>query len=141
MRLDEALDFADDDPHHVAFRAAEDHVAGDFAADGRDFPFRAFRKRQDFLRARLEQHAFLREAEGVVLPVEKFLAEPLLQLRHLARERRLREVQAPRGAGNVAFFGDGEEVAERAKFHGGVLSRGACYHAAAFSSTIFFRLT
>ena len=46
-------------------------------------------------------------------------AEFVLQPLHLPRQRRLRDAQMRRGAGDAAEFGDTDEIAEAAQFHPG----------------------
>jgi hypothetical protein len=48
---------------------------------------------------------------------EERVAEDLFELADLLREWGLREVKAIRGAAEVEFFGDGDEVAEMAEFY------------------------
>jgi hypothetical protein len=56
---------------------------------------------------------------------EQFDAEFPLQLAHLAAERRLGDVQALRGSGEVPLLGHGEEVTQAAQlWHASILGGG-----------------
>jgi hypothetical protein len=64
--------------------------------------------------------AGLGHAHLLAAAVEQGRTQLVLQLLDLVRQRRLRDVQALRRAGEVQRLGDGVEVAEVAQFHGGV---------------------
>ena len=63
--------------------------------------------------------ARLGEADGVGAVLEESDAEFVLQVADLPAERRLRYMQARRGAGDVLIFRDGHEVAQVTQFHEG----------------------
>lgn len=56
-------------------------------------------------------------------PGEKGGPELLLERADLATERRLRDVEALRGASDVPFLGDGDEVADLREAHGRSMRR------------------
>jgi hypothetical protein len=60
-------------------------------------------------------------------PDEKCGPELVLQRADLSAERRLRDVEALRGAANVPFLGDGHEVTDLREAHGrSMVRRGRC---------------
>ncbi|MNT71466.1 hypothetical protein D3C72_2099530 [compost metagenome] len=56
--------------------------------------------------------------------LEQRRAELLLELADRNRQRRLRHVQALRGAMEIARLGQGHELLQLAEVHGGLISRG-----------------
>ena len=64
----------------------------------------------------------VRQLDAAIRPMEEADAEILLEPANLLTERRLRDVQALRGAPEVQLFRDGDEVTEVAKLHGRTIS-------------------
>lgn len=73
--------------------------------------------RQDRPRVAEEALAGGEQADAPRGPLEQRRAELVLEAADLAAERRLRDVQATRGAADVLLLGDGDEVAQLGEAH------------------------
>lgn len=75
------------------------------------------------------QEALARREQGhpARRPGEKCRPELVLQRADLSAERRLRDVEALRGAANVPFLGDGHEVTDLREAHGRSMVRAGRY--------------
>jgi hypothetical protein len=89
---------------------AELAVSG--AADGVD---RALGLREDRARLAQQHRADLGQLDAAGTALEQRNPELRLERADLLRERLLRDVQSPRGAGEVALLRDGDEVAQLAQ--------------------------
>jgi hypothetical protein len=61
------------------------------------------------------------QAHSLRGPLEQRDAELTLEVADLPAERRLRDVQPPRGATDVLLLGDGDEVVDLREAHPGIL--------------------
>ena len=91
--------------------------AGDAGADLRDLTHRPVDHAEDVLDARVEHAPRIRQADAPATALEELHAERSLQPLHLARERRLRNVEALCRMTDVALFHDGIECPHILDFH------------------------
>jgi hypothetical protein len=73
--------------------------------------------------------ALFREDHGIVGTIEQPHAELVLEISHLARERRLSEPESLSGFGKAQHFRDGDEITEVTEFHKthcGLVARLSC---------------
>ena len=97
---------------------AEDDAAAGMGVLGADFVAGALDVAQDAGGAFQQLLAGLGQPDAAIGAGEQRHAELLLEPLHMPGQRRLREVQMRRGAGDAAEFGDADEVIEAAQFHG-----------------------
>ena len=91
---------------------------GEAAAHAGDLARRGGGHGQDAPGAVVEEPARLRERDASRPPADELRPELSLELGELVGERRLRDVQAPGGRGDLALLGDGDEVLELLEIQG-----------------------
>ena len=82
-----------------------------------DFHFRLVHQGNDFLRPSAKEHPLRREAHTPATSIQEGDAHFLLQVRHLARQSGLGDMQPLRRLGNALLPGHHEEIFQYAKFH------------------------
>ena len=97
--------------------AADRDLAGERALAFGKLLLRLVRKRDDLLRALLEQQSLLGQRDAVFIPVEQLHPKLLLELDELPRKRRLRHMQKPGGARDVLLPRHHQKIPQNTQFH------------------------
>ncbi len=103
--------------HCARFSPTNPDVAFDFGCGRTKLSLSTIGQTHDFVRTLSKEHSLFGECHTSRLTHKKLTAHLTFQLRELTRECRLRNVQMPRGSGNVTFSRDGQKRAKCTKFH------------------------
>lgn len=108
--------------HGAALAASDVDVACDRFSDGTELRLGLLHHRHDLFRTLAQKKAFRRQGDMPAVPVQKFLAEFVLQVRNLTGQGRLGDMKIFRRLREAALPCNRKKITQQSEFHFRLLS-------------------